>query len=128
MPQFTEWESFYVIVGASAPPLAGLMFVVLTPRAPLDTPPASRRPRADGLDVRRHHPRRRSEYAAVVRRHRRVQYADGGPFLRGAHRLGDAQRALARARVGRGRAGPPRRRRNGVYDLRPVLGPAADHL
>lgn len=30
MPEFVEWESFYVIVGASAGALIGLQFVVLT--------------------------------------------------------------------------------------------------
>jgi hypothetical protein len=30
MPEFTEWESFYVIVGSSAGALIGLQFVVLT--------------------------------------------------------------------------------------------------
>jgi hypothetical protein len=30
MPQLTEWESFYVIVGSSAAALTGLMFVVIT--------------------------------------------------------------------------------------------------
>jgi hypothetical protein len=30
MPQFTEWDSFYVIVGSSAAALTGLMFIVIT--------------------------------------------------------------------------------------------------
>src|SRR5262245_51013333 len=30
MPQLTEWESFYVIIGSSAAALTGLMFVVIT--------------------------------------------------------------------------------------------------
>ena len=30
MPEFAEWETFYVIVGASAGALIGLQFVVLT--------------------------------------------------------------------------------------------------
>src|SRR5437868_1342877 len=30
MPGFTEWESFYVIVGAAAGALIGLQFVVMT--------------------------------------------------------------------------------------------------
>jgi hypothetical protein len=30
MPQFTEWESFYVIVGSSGGALIGLQFVVIT--------------------------------------------------------------------------------------------------
>src|SRR4029077_17474966 len=30
MPQLTEWESFYVIVGSFAGALTGLMFVVIT--------------------------------------------------------------------------------------------------
>jgi hypothetical protein len=38
MPQFTEWESFYVIVGSSAAALTGLMFVVITLIADLETP------------------------------------------------------------------------------------------
>ena len=37
MPQLTEWESFYVIVGSSAAALTGLMFVVITLIADLDT-------------------------------------------------------------------------------------------
>src|SRR5258707_7177380 len=36
MPAFSEWESFYVIVGSSAGALMGLQFVVMTPIA--DTP------------------------------------------------------------------------------------------
>ena len=36
MPQLTEWESFYVIVGSSAAALTGLMFVVITLIADLD--------------------------------------------------------------------------------------------
>ena len=38
MPQLTEWESFYVIVGSSAAALTGLMFVVITLIADLETP------------------------------------------------------------------------------------------
>ena len=30
LPEFAEWETFYVIVGASAGALIGLQFVVLT--------------------------------------------------------------------------------------------------
>jgi hypothetical protein len=30
MPEFADWETFYVIVGASAGALIGLQFVVLT--------------------------------------------------------------------------------------------------
>ena len=37
MPELTEWESFYVIVGSSAAALTGLMFVVITLIADLDT-------------------------------------------------------------------------------------------
>jgi len=37
MPQLTEWESFYVIVGSSAAALTGLMFVVITLIADLET-------------------------------------------------------------------------------------------
>jgi hypothetical protein len=37
MPQLTEWESFYVIVGSSAAALTGLMFVVITLMADLET-------------------------------------------------------------------------------------------
>ena len=37
MPQLTEWESFYVIAGSSAAALTGLMFVVITLIADLDT-------------------------------------------------------------------------------------------
>jgi hypothetical protein len=36
MPQLTEWESFYVIVGSSAAALTGLMFVVITLIADLE--------------------------------------------------------------------------------------------
>jgi hypothetical protein len=36
MPQLTEWESFYVIVGSSAAALTGLMFVVITLMADLE--------------------------------------------------------------------------------------------
>ena len=36
MPQLTEWESFYVIVGSSAAALTGLMFVVVTLIADLE--------------------------------------------------------------------------------------------
>jgi hypothetical protein len=42
MPQLTEWESFYVIVGSSAAALTGLMFVVITLIADLDRPRSSR--------------------------------------------------------------------------------------
>ena len=38
MPQLTEWESFYVIVGSSAAALTGLMFVVITLIADSPTP------------------------------------------------------------------------------------------
>src|SRR6185369_7154778 len=38
MPELTEWESFYVIVGSSAAALTGLMFVVITLIADLETP------------------------------------------------------------------------------------------
>jgi hypothetical protein len=41
MPQFTEWESFYVIVGSSAAALTGLMFVVVTLISDLETPRSS---------------------------------------------------------------------------------------
>jgi hypothetical protein len=37
MPQLTEWESFYVIVGSSAAALTGLMFVVIALIADLPT-------------------------------------------------------------------------------------------
>jgi hypothetical protein len=36
MPQLTEWETFYVIVGSSAAALTGLMFVVITLIADLE--------------------------------------------------------------------------------------------
>lgn len=36
MPQLSEWESFYVIVGSSAAALTGLMFVVITLIADLE--------------------------------------------------------------------------------------------
>lgn len=39
MPEFAEWESFYVIVGAAAGALIGLQFVVLTLIA--DRPPVN---------------------------------------------------------------------------------------
>lgn len=38
MPELTEWESFYVIVGSSAAALTGLMFVVITLIADSDRP------------------------------------------------------------------------------------------
>jgi hypothetical protein len=38
MPQLTEWESFYVIVGSSAAALTGLMFVVIALIADLEAP------------------------------------------------------------------------------------------
>ena len=41
MPQLTEWESFYVIVGSSAAALTGLMFVVITLIADLEAQQSS---------------------------------------------------------------------------------------
>jgi hypothetical protein len=41
MPQLTEWETFYVIVGSSAAALTGLMFVVITLIADLEAQRAS---------------------------------------------------------------------------------------
>src|SRR5690349_564139 len=38
MPEFAEWESFYVIVGAAAGALIGLQFVIMTLLA--EKPPA----------------------------------------------------------------------------------------
>jgi hypothetical protein len=42
IPQLSEWESYYVIVGSSAAALTGLMFVVITLIADSDVPGSSR--------------------------------------------------------------------------------------
>jgi len=80
MSAFSEWESFYVIVGSSAGALIGLQFVVLTLLA--DRP----RPR--------------------MARQRRVHLADHCSFRRGPAAVGGDERAVGRPRHRRRFVGP----------------------